>query len=100
MDIALITINEDLSPMSHPSELLHSDSKYDQDLEWSANHESYELIGKIGQGAFATVWHGINRITGQDCAIKIIDLDNIDTNFVGTIEKCFVSHIMIYFCNH
>lgn len=50
--------------------------------EWPANHEAYELVGKIGYGAFATVWRGLNLLNGRDCAIKIIDLENIDTNFV------------------
>ena len=51
--------------------------------EWPANHECYELISKIGFGAFATVWRAKNLLNGHPCAIKIIDLENIDTNFVG-----------------
>jgi len=60
-----------------------SDPSVPIESEWPANHESYELLGKIGYGAFATVWRGKNLLNGQPCAIKIIDLESIDTNFVG-----------------
>eukprot|EP00594_Rhizosolenia_setigera_P018904 CAMPEP_0178967360 /NCGR_PEP_ID=MMETSP0789-20121207/17542_1 /TAXON_ID=3005 /ORGANISM="Rhizosolenia setigera, Strain CCMP 1694" /LENGTH=233 /DNA_ID=CAMNT_0020652943 /DNA_START=202 /DNA_END=899 /DNA_ORIENTATION=+ len=69
---------------------------------WPTEHDAYELLGKIGYGAFATVWRAHSKIktttkknddgidsestamtkTGPLCAIKIINLEHIDTNFV------------------
>jgi len=85
-----------------------SDPSVPIESEWPANHESYELLGKIGYGAFATVWRGKNLLNGQPCAIKIIDLESIDTNFVDirlevqtmrlsshpNILNCYTSFVM------
>lgn len=68
--------------------------------EWPADPSMYELLGKIGQGAFATVWKAHRLIpsassstatTTDDkeeeqqelpsvCAVKVLDLDHIDSN--------------------
>jgi serine/threonine-protein kinase OSR1/STK39 len=49
------------------------------EADWPTDPSSYELIGKIGQGAFATVWRAS---TGEKdhVALKILNLDNVDTN--------------------
>lgn len=46
--------------------------------EWPTTPESYELIRKIGQGAFASVWKASAQ--GKECAIKVLNLDNVDSN--------------------
>lgn len=38
----------------------------------------YQLVGKIGQGAFAIVWKA--KAKEQECAVKILNLDHVDTN--------------------
>jgi serine/threonine-protein kinase OSR1/STK39 len=71
--------------------------------EWPTDASQYDLIGKIGQGAFASVWRAsttiifnhINNLpagTGDDtqqqqplqqkeeCAIKVLNLDHVDSN--------------------
>jgi serine/threonine-protein kinase OSR1/STK39 len=70
--------------------------------EWPTDPNSYDLIGKIGQGAFATVWKAQltnttttttdTTTTSQDasanasvntaavCAVKVLNLDHVDTN--------------------
>lgn len=58
--------------------------------EWPTDSNQYELVGKIGQGAFATVWKAIRRSSENStnapseetrvCAVKILDLDHVDTN--------------------
>lgn len=71
--------------------------------DWPTDASQYELTGKIGQGAFASVWRAattIARISAptvtpapdehdphqddhpdrQECAIKVLNLDNIDSN--------------------
>lgn len=47
--------------------------------EWPTDPALYELIGKIGQGAFASVW---KAKTGdeRECAIKVLNLDHVDSN--------------------
>ena len=77
-----------------------------QDPPWPADPFNYTLLGKVGQGAFASVWRAhckggkgvpapvpagekendegnTNGNGGRLCAIKIMDLENVDTNFVG-----------------
>jgi serine/threonine-protein kinase OSR1/STK39 len=63
--------------------------------EWPTDPNSYDLIGKIGQGAFATVWKArittpataastqdanANVSTTAVCAVKVLNLDHVDTN--------------------
>ncbi len=71
---------------------------------WPVDYNAYKLIGKVGQGAFASVWRAeCSNVpeTGQQqddiagegtetkeevkmlCAIKILDLEHVDTNFGG-----------------
>jgi serine/threonine-protein kinase OSR1/STK39 len=46
---------------------------------WPTSAQSYELIGKIGQGAFATVWRA-HVSEKKACAVKVLNLDHVDTN--------------------
>lgn len=47
--------------------------------EWTADATLYELVGKIGQGAFSTVWRA-RSADGRECAVKVLNLDHVDTN--------------------
>lgn len=53
---------------------------------WPANAQMYNLLDKIGQGAFASVYCAkckeIDLSRERSCAIKVLDLEHIDTNFV------------------
>ena len=69
------------------------------DGEWPSDASSYDILSKIGQGAFATVFlakchssppgeasgdcEGDGEEDGGNgvCAIKILDLENVDANF-------------------
>ncbi|KAL3944422.1 MAG: hypothetical protein SGBAC_001500 [Bacillariaceae sp.] len=48
--------------------------------EWPTDKDSYDLICKIGQGAFATVWKARTKDTQQECGIKVLNLDHVDSN--------------------
>jgi serine/threonine-protein kinase OSR1/STK39 len=47
--------------------------------EWPADPAAYQLLGKIGQGAFASVWKATTK-DNRDCAVKVLNLDHVDTN--------------------
>ena len=47
--------------------------------EWPTDPAAYQLLGKIGQGAFASVWKATTK-DKRDCAVKVLNLDHVDTN--------------------
>jgi len=66
-------------------------------VEWPTDPSKYEWIGKIGQGAFASVWRACTTVSignakikassideerkeNQECAIKVLNLDHVDSN--------------------
>jgi serine/threonine-protein kinase OSR1/STK39 len=70
-------------------------------VEWPTDSTQYHLTGKIGQGAFASVWRATTSVTfssaaacaiadgdsdnnkeqkQQECAIKVLNLDHVDSN--------------------
>jgi len=66
-------------------------------VEWPTDPSQYEWIGKIGQGAFASVWRACTTVSignakikassvdeerkeDQECAIKVLNLDHVDSN--------------------
>lgn len=55
--------------------------------EFPADPAMYQLLGKIGQGAFATVWKANRTVKDERdeavtivCAVKVLNLDHADTN--------------------
>lgn len=52
----------------------------DSPAEWPTEPAAYDLIGKIGQGAFASVWRAHSKADGRECAIKVLNLDHVDSN--------------------
>ena len=62
--------------------------------EWPMDATKYDLTGKIGQGAFASVWRASAEVTlpnntaasdekkqqSEECAIKVLNLDHVDSN--------------------
>lgn len=53
-------------------------------VDWPTDPTLYELIGKIGQGAFASVWRADTKTDNEEdkreCAIKVLNLDHVDSN--------------------
>ncbi|ETV94145.1 STE/STE20/FRAY protein kinase [Aphanomyces invadans] len=50
-------------------------------VEWPTSAEDYQIIEKVGQGAFAKVMKAYCRPKDQYVAIKIMDLEKITTSF-------------------
>ena len=54
--------------------------------EW----KDWELTDEIGSGSFGTVYRAVNRVSGQECAIKIIEIPKdglIPRNIIAEIEE-------------
>lgn len=49
-------------------------------FDWPTDPSLYELCGKIGQGAFASVWKATTTSERRECAIKVLNLDHVDSN--------------------
>ncbi|EJK43731.1 hypothetical protein THAOC_37798 [Thalassiosira oceanica] len=64
-------------------------------LEWPTSSDHYQLMNRVGQGAFASVWRArIVTVSNdddavereeevQECAIKIMDLEHVNINISG-----------------
>jgi serine/threonine-protein kinase OSR1/STK39 len=52
-------------------------------IEWPTDSSNYSFLGKIGQGAFASVWKAETNNTGTEtnyCAVKVLNLDHVDSD--------------------
>eukprot|EP00033_Pygsuia_biforma_P001912 GCRY01002133.1.p1 GENE.GCRY01002133.1~~GCRY01002133.1.p1 ORF type:complete len:368 (+),score=85.52 GCRY01002133.1:137-1240(+) len=49
--------------------------------------ELFDLIDKLGQGNFGTVWRGIHKESGKTMAIKVIPVAKGDGNVLKDIQK-------------
>ena len=59
---------------------------------WPSGADNYVLKHQIGKGNTANVWHATCTTTGEDVAIKIIDLDSCSLS----IEEIRVSKKIYY----
>lgn len=67
-------------------------------LEWPTSSDHYQLMNRVGQGAFASVWRArIVTVSNdddavereeevQECAIKIMDLEHVNINISGELR--------------
>eukprot|EP01138_Halocafeteria_seosinensis_P008705 gb/GECG01008898.1/.p1 GENE.gb/GECG01008898.1/~~gb/GECG01008898.1/.p1 ORF type:complete len:658 (+),score=55.78 gb/GECG01008898.1/:1-1974(+) len=51
----------------------------------------YEFSETIGKGRFGTIFKGVNKVTGQEVALKRIDLTATQTEYVLAELQCLVS---------
>jgi serine/threonine-protein kinase OSR1/STK39 len=91
-------LNEEISASAEGS--------FAPDVTWPVQATAYNIISKIGKGAFATVYkatvHTESLSKPKYCAIKVIDLENVNTNFVDirqevqTMRLCNHPNIVVY----
>jgi serine/threonine-protein kinase OSR1/STK39 len=43
--------------------------------------DDYDVLSEIGVGAFATVYRAVVKATGEEVAVKVMDLDQFNTNW-------------------
>jgi len=75
-DVAVIPSKHIMSA----EETTTTDTAKESSTEWPTESATYELIGKIGQGAFASVWRARSKTDERECAIKVLNLDHVDSN--------------------
>jgi serine/threonine-protein kinase OSR1/STK39 len=56
--------------------------------------DDYDICQEIGIGAFATVFRGVVRETGEEVAIKVIDLDQFNTNWEEIRREILVMSLL------
>lgn len=93
-----MSLNEEISPNLEGSSA--------PDVSWPVQATAYNIISKIGKGAFAIVYKATVQAESlpqsKYCAIKIIDLENVNTNFVDirqevqTMRLCNHPNIVVY----
>lgn len=59
------------------SNLFHTE----QTFQYPCDSENYDVISEIGIGAFATVYRAVCKTNNEEVAIKVIDLDQFNTNW-------------------
>eukprot|EP01041_Mallomonas_annulata_P007334 gene7334-14963_t len=56
-------------------------------FEWPTDARQYEIIQRIGRGAFSGVWKATCKNKQQEVAIKIMDLEKISTSFEDILQE-------------
>ena len=75
---------------------LHSSTPYKTEKKKNVDPSThYDLVGKLGEGAFGDVWKAKNRITQKYAAAKIIE-----TGSEAEIEEHYGEIEILIKCNH
>lgn len=70
------------SPMSlQKMNTIHHLQNYEPEVHYPCTADDYDILQEIGIGAFATVYRATVIATGEEVAIKIIDLEQFNTNW-------------------
>jgi len=65
----------------------NSQQEPDEDLDWPQTADAYEIKSQIGQGAFARVFAATCIPKGRECAIKVIELDNLTSSLEDIYQE-------------
>ncbi|GBG63339.1 hypothetical protein CBR_g37697 [Chara braunii] len=63
----------------------------------------YEIVGMIGKGSFGDVFKGVDKETGQEVAIKIIDLEEAEDDVediqkeIAVLSQCRSQYVTEYY---
>lgn len=60
---------------------MHHHIHHHHEEHYPTSAEGYDVYEEIGVGAFATVYHAVIKGTGENVAVKVIDLDQFNTNW-------------------
>lgn len=77
------TLNSATPHLSHlrQSSSIHLTDEHHHHSHYPTSAAGYDVYEEIGVGAFATVYHASVKETGEQVAIKVIDLDQFNTNW-------------------
>ena len=64
--------------------------------EWPADPSLYNLVTKIGLGAFATVWKAERKDESLACAVKVLNLDSVDTNLAEIRQEVQSMRLLLH----
>ena len=83
--------SSDLHHSSHPNatsplslqkmNTIHHLQHYEADVHYPCTADDYDILQEIGVGAFATVYRATVNASGEEVAIKIIDLEQFNVNW-------------------
>jgi len=62
-------------------EPIAANSEVKEQLEYPSSADAYILLSEIGRGAFATVYRAKLKIRHEEVAVKILDLEELNTNW-------------------
>jgi serine/threonine protein kinase len=60
---------------------IHHLQNHEPEVHYPCTADDYDILQEIGIGAFATVYRATVIATGEEVAIKIIDLEQFNTNW-------------------
>ena len=60
---------------------IHQLQHYEADVHYPCTADDYDVLQEIGVGAFATVYRATVTASGEEVAIKIIDLEQFNVNW-------------------
>lgn len=55
--------------------------------EWPTSSAAYELVEECGRGVSATVWRARLRETGEEIAVKLLDLENVNCSLEEIVRE-------------
>lgn len=59
----------------------------DETTGWPSSADQYQLESRIGQGAFSEVWKAHCRPRNTPVAVKVMDLENINSSFEDITQE-------------
>jgi serine/threonine protein kinase len=58
--------------------------------------EAYQLVEKMGDGAFSNVYKAFEKATGQKVAVKVVRKYELNSSQVRAVRACGVTPLPLY----